>query len=186
MIDDYNDCTDGPRIWRRINPNWDYKEDILRKTRDDVYLHTRYSKFRPELFDWEKAVLGEERRKLKSFATVSRLNFRECTSRNKRLCQLKTTNVWIRSWLEHSGLGYDRSRSSEAVVSVGNPFPLLEYDARLRILMLSQVNKPLSNWFGAYVINLRNLRICFAYQPFHFLLFPRPFDNWWIENNEES
>lgn len=89
MIDEYNDSTKGPRIWRRINPNWDYKEDVLRRTRDDIYMHTRYSKYRPESFDWEKAVLRDGRPKVKSLATVSRVNFRECAARNERLSQLK-------------------------------------------------------------------------------------------------
>lgn len=62
MIDVYNEHTKGPLIWQRINPNWEYKENVLRKTQgDEVYWHTLYSQYRPELFDWEKAQDGKKK-----------------------------------------------------------------------------------------------------------------------------
>lgn len=61
MIDDYNEVTTGRRIWNRIGPNWDLKENVLRKTRIDLYQHEiHYPKYRPELYDWETAERGRE------------------------------------------------------------------------------------------------------------------------------
>lgn len=66
MIDDYNEETTGPRIWKRIGPNWDLKENVLRKTRLDVYKHEAYyPKYRPELYDWEKAERDREAKRQK-------------------------------------------------------------------------------------------------------------------------
>ncbi|KAK7745751.1 hypothetical protein SLS62_009632 [Diatrype stigma] len=86
MIDNYNEYTKGPCIYRRINPNWEYKESVLRKTRGDkLYWHTLYSQYRPELFDWEKALDGKKGQKLRSLAGTSRLDFKECATRKVRL-----------------------------------------------------------------------------------------------------
>lgn len=61
MIDDYNEETTGRRIWKRIGPNWDLQENVLRRTRLDVYEHEiYYPKYRPELYDWEKAERDRE------------------------------------------------------------------------------------------------------------------------------
>lgn len=88
MIDKYNEYTNGPRIWRRINPNWEYKEKVLRKTRgDELYWHTLYSKYRPELFDWEKALDVKKRQKLRSLTGTSQLDFKECATRKAQLLQ---------------------------------------------------------------------------------------------------
>ncbi|KAK7756178.1 hypothetical protein SLS62_001771 [Diatrype stigma] len=79
--------TAGPRITRRINPNWDYKKNVLRKTRQDVYAHQL--PYRPELFDWEKLAHGKGKMRLKSLNGISSpLNSRECTARAEHL--LKT------------------------------------------------------------------------------------------------
>ncbi len=90
MIDTHNKYTKGPRIWRRINPNWDYKEDVLRTTRgDELYWHTLYSKYRPELFDWRKAASGKGVIKLKSLAHTSHLSLKECAARKEHLLRQK-------------------------------------------------------------------------------------------------
>lgn len=66
MIDDYNEVTTGRRIWNRIGPNWDLKENVLRQTRLDVYQHEIYHpKYRPELYDWEKAKRNREAKRQK-------------------------------------------------------------------------------------------------------------------------
>lgn len=92
MIDAYNRCTDGKLIWRRIGPNWSYKWDVLRKTRQDNYRHRLYATYRPELFDWEKALELRKRGEkipLKSRAGNSRLTMEECDARKARFLELQ-------------------------------------------------------------------------------------------------
>lgn len=89
MIDWENKYGSGPWITRRIVPNWDYKQDILRKTREDVYLYQIYSRYRPELFDWEKFTDGKAEIKLKSLNGKLALDFKECAARTKHLLEVK-------------------------------------------------------------------------------------------------
>lgn len=95
MIDKYNRYTRGELIWRRINPNWDRKEE-LRKVLYRNYYHQFYSRFRPELFDWEAAVAARkrgEKLELKSRASNSRLPLKECDARKAKYLKVLGTTV---------------------------------------------------------------------------------------------
>lgn len=93
MIDDYNDWTERKRIWRRLRPNWEYRRHVLRRPElNNHYDHLDYSKYRPELFDWEKALAARERGEklhLKSRTANSQLTIKERNARGIRCRQIR-------------------------------------------------------------------------------------------------